>query len=42
LVPAQAFVGRFLMTFKAYPPQQKAASFNVDEVLEKLKESSGK
>jgi hypothetical protein len=41
LVPAQDYVGRFLMTFKDYPPRQKAASFNMDEVLAKLKESGG-
>jgi arylsulfatase A-like enzyme len=41
-VPAQTFVGEFLMTFKDYPQRQKAASFNLDEVLEKLKESHGK
>lgn len=39
LVPAQDYVGRFLITFKAYPQRQKAASFNMDEVLQKLKES---
>ena len=33
LVPAQAYVGQFLMTFKDYPQRQKAASFNLDEVL---------
>src|SRR5215813_2097686 len=38
-VPAQAFVGQFLATFKDYPQRQKAASFNLDEVMEKLKES---
>jgi arylsulfatase len=42
LVPAQDYVGKFLMTFKDYPQRQKAASFNLDEVMEKLKESSGK
>ena len=41
LVPAQEFVGQFLMTFKDYPQRQKAASFNMDEVLQKLKESGG-
>jgi arylsulfatase len=41
LVPAQAYVGQFLMTFKEYPQRQKAASFNMDEVMEKLKESGG-
>jgi arylsulfatase len=41
LVPAQDYVGRFLMTFKEYPQRQKAASFNLDEVLDKLKDCSG-
>jgi arylsulfatase A-like enzyme len=40
-VPAQAYVGQFLMTFKDYPQRQKAASFNLDEVLEKLKDTGG-
>jgi arylsulfatase len=40
-VPAQDYVGKFLMTFKDYPQRQKAASFNLDEVMEKLKESGG-
>ena len=35
--PAQDFMGQFLMTFKEYPQRQKAASFNLDDVLEKLK-----
>jgi arylsulfatase len=38
-VPAQAYVGQFLTTFKEYPQRQKAASFNLDEVLDKLKDS---
>ena len=29
LVPAQAYVGKFLATFKDYPPRQKAASFSL-------------
>jgi arylsulfatase A-like enzyme len=41
LVPAQGYVSQFLMTFKDYPQRQKAASFNMDEVLAKLKESGG-
>jgi arylsulfatase len=36
LVPAQALVGEFLETFKAFPPRQKAASFSIDQVVEKL------
>jgi arylsulfatase len=42
LVPAQAFVAEFLATFKEYPQRQKAASFNLDDVMEKMKESHGK
>ena len=41
LVPALAYVGQFLTTFKDYPQRQKAGSFNLDEVMEKLKDSSG-
>ena len=41
MVPAQGYVQQFLMTFKDYPQRQKAAAFNLDEVLEKLKESNG-
>jgi arylsulfatase len=42
-VPAQAIVGEFLATFKEFPPSQKAGSFSVDQVLEKLREgASGK
>jgi arylsulfatase len=41
LVPAQDVVGQFLATFKEYPPRQKAASFTVDQVLEKMQNSSG-
>ncbi len=40
-VPAQNYVGQFLMTFKDYPQRQKAASFNLNEVMDKLKESGG-
>ena len=36
LVPAQAYVGKFLATFKDYPPRQKAASFSLDQVMETL------
>jgi arylsulfatase len=41
LVPAQAGVAEFIATFKDYPPRQKAASFNVDDVFKKMQESSG-
>lgn len=36
MVPAQAYVGEFLMTFKDYPPRQKAASFSLDQVMEMM------
>jgi arylsulfatase A-like enzyme len=38
LMPAQSAVGDFLKTFKEFPPRQKAASFTVDQVMEKLTE----
>ncbi len=36
LVPAQAYVAEFLSTFQEYPPRQKAASFGLDQVMDKL------
>jgi arylsulfatase len=41
LVPAQQYVGGFLATFKDYPPRQKAASFSLNDVMDKLAEGSG-
>ncbi|MCA9234349.1 MAG: sulfatase-like hydrolase/transferase, partial [Planctomycetales bacterium] len=41
LVPAQDYVGKFLASFQEYPPRQKAASFNLDEVMAKLQEGGG-
>jgi arylsulfatase len=40
LVPAQAYVAQALTTLKDYPQRQKAASFNMDEVLQKMKEQA--
>jgi arylsulfatase len=40
IVPAQVYVGNFLKTFIDYPPRQKPASFNLEEVLRNLQESS--
>ncbi len=40
-VPAQKLVGEFLATFQAYPPRQKAASFTIDQVMEKLQSTGG-
>jgi arylsulfatase A-like enzyme len=39
LVPAQDYVGQFLASFRDFPPRQKASTFNMDEVLAKLKEA---
>ncbi len=36
LVPAQEYVAQFLGTFKDYPPRQKAASFSLDQVMDKM------
>ncbi|WP_221628240.1 arylsulfatase [Teredinibacter franksiae] len=41
LVPAQAYVGEFISTFKKYPPRQKPGSFNLDQVLQSLEEGAG-
>ncbi len=41
LVPAQRIVGQFLATFQQYPPRQKAASFTIDQVMEKLLRGAG-
>jgi arylsulfatase len=40
-VPAQAFVGQFLATFKEFPQRQKSDSFNLDVVLRKMGEGAG-
>jgi arylsulfatase len=40
MVPAQQFVGRFLATFKEYPPSQKPGSFSIDAAMEALQKSS--
>jgi arylsulfatase A-like enzyme len=41
LVPAQVYVGNFLATFKEYPPRMKAASFSLDQVMEKMMSPAG-
>jgi arylsulfatase len=40
-VPAQAGVAEFLETFKEFPPRQEAASFGVDQVMEKMNDAAG-
>jgi arylsulfatase len=40
LVPAQDYVGQFLATFRDFPQRQKAASFNLDEIMAKAEGKS--
>ena len=40
LVPAQAFVGQWLSSFKEFPPRQKPASFSLDQVMQKLQSNN--
>ena len=40
VVPAQDYVGQFLASLKEYPQRQKASSFNLDEVMSKLSDST--
>ncbi len=41
LVPAQVYVAQFIETFHRFPPRQKAASFNLDQVMESLSTGGG-
>ncbi len=38
---AQAAASKFLETFKDFPPSQRAASFTIDQAMEKLKQGLG-
>ncbi len=39
LYPLKDVVGKFLVTFKDYPPRQKAGSFSIGDALKKLEEA---
>jgi arylsulfatase len=41
MVPAQDVVGKFIATFKEYPPSQKVGSWSLDDVLEKMSAGAG-
>jgi arylsulfatase len=41
LVPAQAYVANFLTSFQEFPPRQKAGSFSIDQVMEKMSNPAG-
>jgi hypothetical protein len=36
LVPAQQIVAQWISSFKEFPPRQKPASFNLDQVMERM------
>ncbi len=42
MVPAQSYVGKHLATYKAFPPRQKAGTFGLSHVLEKLQQGANK
>jgi arylsulfatase len=39
-IPAQAYVSQMLQTFAEFPPRQKSASFNLDQVITNLQETA--
>ena len=41
ILAAQAIVGRFLATFADFPPRQRAATFTIDQAMEKMNEAVG-
>ncbi|MGH6693277.1 MAG: arylsulfatase, partial [Gammaproteobacteria bacterium] len=41
LMPAQAYVGQWLATFRDFPPRQRPATFNLEQVMQKLTEGGG-
>ena len=40
IVPAQAIVARYIDSFKEFPPRAKAASFTINDVMEKISTGS--
>jgi len=41
IVPAQAAAAQWLSSFKEFPPRQKPASFNLDDVMKQMSEQQG-
>jgi arylsulfatase len=41
ILAAQGIVAKFLESFTEYPPRQKAASFTIDQILEKMTNAAG-
>ena len=42
MVGAQLLVGKYLESYKEFPPSQRPASFTIDQAIEKLKQGFGK
>jgi arylsulfatase A-like enzyme len=42
LVPAQMIAGKFIQSFKDYPPSQRSGSMNLDVIMEQLQAGAGK
>jgi arylsulfatase len=40
LVPAQAYVARYLQSFRDFPPRQPPGSFSLDQVMAKMKDAA--
>jgi hypothetical protein len=40
LVPAQAIVGQFLMSFKDFPQRQKSSSANIQRILDQMQQKA--
>ena len=40
ILAAQALVAEFLATFRDFPPRQEAASFTIDQALEKMADAA--
>lgn len=41
LVPAQTYIGRWLESFKDFPPRQAPGSFSLTHVMAKVQEGAG-
>jgi arylsulfatase len=42
IAPAAGYVGRWLQSFREFPPRQKPGSFNLDRVMEAITSNAGK
>jgi arylsulfatase len=40
IAPAGAYVGKWLQSFREFPPRQKPGSFNLDRVMEAVTSGS--